>query len=247
MKNKKNSNGSLKETELKISEISESPSTGYQKNEIKLSYYIRLRTLFWQWWVLLQYTTCVYLYAYFTSKIINSLLKRSIRITNFTGDEGTLYEIVGYSTIVFFSIIKGFTFCADGFVSSLLKTPFGQICYAINKSGVNDDFADKLVNKITEINENFKETFKKFGILNASEEVISVTSAFLSHFKKKEIPSWEEYSKSSQKIIKAAMHTSSFWSISFLVPIGYSFLIIADVRKSIYNEIVPIFNEKDSK
>jgi hypothetical protein len=63
----------------------------------------------------------------------------------------------------------------DGFVSSLLKSPFNQMCYAINKAeGISYKRRDNIITKATESNEHCKETLKKFGILTISTEVIRI-------------------------------------------------------------------------
>ncbi|CAI2190723.1 10308_t:CDS:2, partial [Funneliformis geosporum] len=72
-------------------------------------------------------------------------------------------------------IIQGLLFCMDGFVSALLKSPFNQMCYAINKAeGISYKKRDSIITKATESNEHCKETLKKFGVLTISGEVIKV-------------------------------------------------------------------------
>jgi len=72
-------------------------------------------------------------------------------------------------------IIQGTLFCMDGVVSALLKSPFNQMCYAINKAeGISYKKKDSIITKATESNEHCKETLKKFGILTISTEVIRI-------------------------------------------------------------------------
>jgi len=72
-------------------------------------------------------------------------------------------------------IIQGILFCMDGVVSALLKSPFNQMCYAINKAeGISYKKKDSIITKATESNEHCKETLKKFGILTISAEVIRI-------------------------------------------------------------------------
>ena len=72
-------------------------------------------------------------------------------------------------------IIQGILFCMDGFVTALLKSPFNQMCYAINKAeGISYKKKDNIITKATESNEHCKETLKKFGILTISTEVIRI-------------------------------------------------------------------------
>lgn len=63
----------------------------------------------------------------------------------------------------------------DGFVTALLKSPFNQMCYAINKvEGISYKKKDSIITKATESNEHCKETLKKFGILTIGTEVIRI-------------------------------------------------------------------------
>ncbi|CAG8437474.1 6954_t:CDS:2 [Ambispora leptoticha] len=72
-------------------------------------------------------------------------------------------------------IVQGVLFCMDGFVSALLKSPFNQMCYAINKAeGISYERRDRIITKATESNEHCKETLKKFGILTISTEIIRI-------------------------------------------------------------------------
>jgi hypothetical protein len=79
------------------------------------------------------------------------------------------YEDTGkfafYSLIMSFA--KGLIFSLDGIIVSYLKSPFGQLSYAIN-SCVNEKFmdeniSDKLIRRCTTVSECCKEAFKKFG------------------------------------------------------------------------------------
>jgi hypothetical protein len=73
------------------------------------------------------------------------------------------------------AIIQGVFFCMDGVVSALLKSPFNQMCYAINKAeGISYKKKDSIITKATESNEHCKETLKKFGILTICTEVARI-------------------------------------------------------------------------
>ena len=66
-------------------------------------------------------------------------------------------------------------FSVDGFVTSMLKTPFSQMCYAINTDPTLDhNIKDNIISLATESNEHCKETLKKFGILAITEEIVKV-------------------------------------------------------------------------
>lgn len=73
------------------------------------------------------------------------------------------------------AIIQGALFSMDGVVSALLKSPFNQMCYAINKAeGISYKKKDNIITKATESNEHCKETLKKFGILTICTEVARI-------------------------------------------------------------------------
>ncbi|CAG8748579.1 21934_t:CDS:2 [Cetraspora pellucida] len=62
--------------------------------------------------------------------------------------------------------LQGFLFNLDGVVTTLLKSPFGQICFVINRSSLmEEEEKDQVIDGLTEINEQCKETLKKLGLL----------------------------------------------------------------------------------
>src|SRR3954467_12587294 len=72
-------------------------------------------------------------------------------------------------------LLQGLLFSLDGFVTSLLKSPFNQMCFTINKAeGIDDKKKDYIITKATESNEHCKETLKKFGILTITGELLKV-------------------------------------------------------------------------
>ncbi|CAG8516240.1 9090_t:CDS:2 [Scutellospora calospora] len=77
--------------------------------------------------------------------------------------------------IIIVAIIQGLLFSLDGFVTSLLKSPFQQMCYAINLTeGISNLDKDYIIARATESNEHCKETLKKFGILTITGELLRV-------------------------------------------------------------------------
>jgi hypothetical protein len=69
-------------------------------------------------------------------------------------------------------LLKGILFSIDGFVTSLLKSPFNQMCYAINQSKlIVQKEKDLLITMATESNEHCKETLKKFGVISLISEL----------------------------------------------------------------------------
>jgi hypothetical protein len=75
-------------------------------------------------------------------------------------------------------IIQGLLFCLDGWVTALLKSPFNQMCYAINKAEgvIREKERDQIITIATESNEHCKETLKKFGVVTISIELLKVFS-----------------------------------------------------------------------
>ncbi|CAJ0890165.1 10201_t:CDS:2 [Entrophospora sp. SA101] len=72
------------------------------------------------------------------------------------------------------AVIQGLLFSLDGFVTALLKSPFNQMCYAINKSeGISNKKKDYIITKATESNEHCKETLKKFGIITIAGQLLT--------------------------------------------------------------------------
>jgi hypothetical protein len=72
-------------------------------------------------------------------------------------------------------LCQGLLFSLDGFVTALLKSPFNQMCFTINKTeGIPDETKDYIITKATESNEHCKETLKKFGIITIVVELARV-------------------------------------------------------------------------
>ncbi|MEG7978525.1 MAG: hypothetical protein NY202_00995 [Mollicutes bacterium UO1] len=70
------------------------------------------------------------------------------------------------------ALLQGLLFGLDGWVTALLKSPFNQMCFTINKTeGIPDEKKDYIITKATESNEHCKETLKKFGILMITAEL----------------------------------------------------------------------------
>jgi hypothetical protein len=75
--------------------------------------------------------------------------------------------------VITMALFQGLLFALDGFVTALLKSPFNQMCFAINKAeGIPDKKKDHMITKATESNEHCKETLKKFGIITIASEII---------------------------------------------------------------------------
>ena len=145
----------------------------YQNNLMKESDFFRIKYLFEKWWNWLAYLTLAYVFVYISWNIsirpsISSIGGRFKIIE----DNPNSLSFPSILALLFVIIIRGLMFCADGLVTSWLKSPFSQICYSVNKSGIDHDKADKIITLMTEVNEHFKETFKKFGILTISTELM---------------------------------------------------------------------------
>ena len=83
-------------------------------------------------------------------------------------------------------IAQGLLISLNGIITSKLKVPFNQICYAVNKSKeIREKTKDEIISDITEINEHFKETFKFFGMLTIADQLQKI---YLGVMKNSEIP-----------------------------------------------------------
>ncbi|CAG8744845.1 13191_t:CDS:1, partial [Cetraspora pellucida] len=77
--------------------------------------------------------------------------------------------------VISIAILQGLLFSLDGFVTALLKSPFNQMCYAINKSeGIPYKKKRSIITLATRSNEHCKETLKKMGMLTIVTEMIRI-------------------------------------------------------------------------
>ncbi|CAG8802294.1 19782_t:CDS:2, partial [Racocetra persica] len=77
--------------------------------------------------------------------------------------------------VISIAILQGLLFSLDGFVTALLKSPFNQMCYAINKSeGIPYKKKRNIITLATRSNEHCKETLKKMGMLTIVNEMIRI-------------------------------------------------------------------------
>ncbi|WNE41178.1 MAG: Lipoprotein signal peptidase [Mycoplasmataceae bacterium] len=135
----------------------------------------------------------------------------------------------GYLAIVVI-ITQGIFFCLDGWVTSLLKAPFNQMCYAINKAeGIDDKQKDYIITKLTESNEHCKETLKKFGIMAVSGELARVFIRAQSL-------------ADNDKLGKYA----AFFHISYLIPLTFAALALISINREL-NKIKKTLNSSDAK
>jgi hypothetical protein len=63
------------------------------------------------------------------------------------------------------SIILGIITIIDNYITSTLKTPLQRLGVKIENSPIPEKQKSKLLSKTQEVNESFKETFKRFGFL----------------------------------------------------------------------------------
>ena len=85
------------------------------------------------------------------------------------------YDKNSWILVISIAIFQGLIFALDGFVTALLKSPFNQMCYAINKAeGIPYKKKSYIIRKATESNEHCKETLKKMGMLTIVAEMIRI-------------------------------------------------------------------------
>ena len=212
-----------------------------QKNLMKKSDFFRIKYLFEKWWNWLAYLTISYIFIFISWNNIKSNLSSiglGIEIMNSksNADDLSLWSLVAFLFII---IVRGLMFCADGLVTSWLKSPFSQICYSVNKSGIDDRQADKIITLMTEVNEHFKETFKKFGILTVSKDLMDFFFLEFYYLKKdslKSSNSSESHFLQFKKLLTQKNFLDNLSSLSLLVPVIFAAFRIVKVRNLI-NEI----------
>lgn len=128
----------------------------------------RINDKFRQYWKCLLILTVVYIGAYLLwSKGISIWVLGLLKKNEWSSKDRFL--------IITVAIIQGLLFSLDGFVTSLLKSPFQQMCYEVNTTKkINTKDKDYIITRATESNEHCKETLKKFGILTITGELLSV-------------------------------------------------------------------------
>ncbi|KLL01615.1 MAG: hypothetical protein MRERC_6c042 [Mycoplasmataceae bacterium RC_NB112A] len=152
-----------------------SPVLNKIENELDKESFKTIKEMFNQYWKILFLLITVYIFSYMAWHF---LLRNYILSDNGLGShKGKL----GWGFVVSVAAIRGLLFGLDGWVTSLLKTPFNQMCYTINKTeGIRKEKKNYIISKATESNEHCKETLKKFGILNIGVELIAVGNFFVS-------------------------------------------------------------------
>ena len=146
-----------KNKEIKIKEIDEREKQVFRRILVK----------FRQYWRVLLLLMVGYIVGYMLWASINNMISDYLRENKWNGNVKWV--------VVFAALLQGLLFCMDGFVTSLLKSPFSQMNQNINASAmITDEEKDYLTFRNTNSNENCKETLKKFGILTIAAELIKV-------------------------------------------------------------------------
>ena len=128
----------------------------------------RINDKFRQYWKCLLILTVVYIGAYLLwSKGVSIWVLGLLKKNEWSSKDRFL--------IITVAIIQGLLFALDGFVTSLLKSPFQQMCYEVNiTKKISAKDKDYIITRATESNEHCKETLKKFGILTITGELLAV-------------------------------------------------------------------------
>jgi hypothetical protein len=154
----------------------------------------------------------LYLVWFFSSKSLVDWLR-----TDWDGKKETLWTRKDGVLAIVVILSQGIFFCLDGWVTSLLKAPFNQMCYAINKAeGIEDKEKDYIITKLTESNEHCKETLKKFGILAVSGELVRV---FIN----------AQYLIDGDKFGRWA----AYFNISYLIPLAFAALALISINREL--------------
>ena len=172
------------------------------------------------YWKTLLFITFGYVFFYSLWSLIRSLVKEFGKLSK------SVNIVFKYSLIFSIVFLRGGLFSLDGLVTSWLKTPFNQICYIINKTEEMEiEKKDRIILKITESNEHCKETFKKFGVLTMSSELVDLLFWLIDIELKKQEKDRE------RRIIEWIL------LISYFVPLSFATVNILQIKKMI-NEIV---------
>jgi len=177
-----------------------------ESSKIDKKTFKRINDKFEQYWKYLFGLIAVYIGCYliwlYSVKNVKELAIRN----NWNGN-----KLLVVLSLAFF---QGILFSLDGFVTALLKSPFGQMCYAINKAeGISDEKKDYIINKATESNEHCKETLKKFGIITIVQELAKV---FIAADKSKRDTDYEH-----------------LMVIGYLVPLSFAFLAVWRINREL--------------
>jgi hypothetical protein len=175
----------------------------------------RINDKFRQYWKCLLVLTVVYICAYLLwSKGISIWVLALLKKNEWNSKDRFL--------IITVAIIQGLLFSLDGFVTSLLKSPFQQMCYAVNMTKeISNQDKDYIITRATESNEHCKETLKKFGILTITGELLGV---FI-----------EQVNLTEAAKKKNGLH-ANWLNLSYLIPLIFSgfaiFLIYRRLKKT---------------
>lgn len=125
---------------------------------------LRIEEKFKEYWKCLLYIISFYFFCYI---IWFDFVLKFIKIDKDINKEWLYVLLV--------SAVVGMIYSLDGYVTSLLKSPFNQMCFTVNTSRIisNKD-KDLIVNRATRSSENCKETLKKFGSTTLSAQAFEV-------------------------------------------------------------------------
>ena len=133
----------------------------------------RIREKFREYWIILAQIIIAYIVFYLLWLWgAPSLQKQEKRYWGLSGNDkgGNSFSIT-----LIVAVIRGLFFVLDGKVTSLLKSPFSQLCYAINQAKIIDnEIKDNLITKLTESIEFSKDTLKRFGMLGITVDLLKV-------------------------------------------------------------------------
>jgi hypothetical protein len=155
---------------MNIKEIKNNKKKLVEKKEVEeqeKKVFERILIKFRQYWKVLVLLMLGYIVGYIIWAIMRDRINGYLKKEHLDGDV--------WWVVTFAAVFQGLLFCMDGFVTSLLKSPFSQMNQNINASNlITDKEKDYLTFRNTNSNENCKETLKKFGILTIASELVKV-------------------------------------------------------------------------
>jgi len=147
-----------KNNKNKVKEIDEQEKQVFKRILVKFRQYWRVLLV-----LMFSYIVCYMIWAFLFSETVRVYFRSKDL------DAKTIW------VVILAALLQGSLFCMDGFVTSLLKSPFSQMNQSINASSIiTDEEKDYLTFRNTNSNENCKETLKKFGIITITSELVRV-------------------------------------------------------------------------
>ena len=170
-----------------------------RKVKITQNYLVEIRQIFQEWQLNMYASTASYVVGfYLIQQAINKWINP--RISNWLVTQ----KLITLSVVC---LIIGGGFYLDGLITSSLKTPLQRLSIKIENAEIEEKVKKQLLSKTQKVNELFKETLKRFGLL----AVVGILTKLIAEF-------WNEH---------------ILTLLSYAVPLAGALKIIWEVDKSL--------------